>query len=676
MSETLSPSFSKQLDRLGLKTPWDAWMHFPLRYENQHHVCSFHDLKEGQSATLQGTITSFVPPNTPRQKLRVLLCDGAQIWPVVFFHAYPSMRQKFQIGHVLRGFGEVRSDRQGLYWAHPDFWVAQDVAHLPPLKKTWVPVYPTTQGLSQKRLTGWLERQQKKTEWSSWELLEEEGWSVARALHFIHQPPPDAVLTSLLDRSHPAFRCLARHELACHWYVLEQQRAQETVGPACALEASKEQQEALQKRFGHALTHDQAQAIEAIQADLKQNKPMYRLLQGDVGSGKTIVAAHAALAAMALHQQVVVLAPTEVLARQLHHLFHTWLDPDQQGKVLLLVGGMKAKGKQHALNSVASGEALVVVGTHAVFQDEVVYANLALVVVDEQHRFGVNQRLALQKKAPEGRSVHRLMMSATPIPRTSRMVAYGDVAVSLLREKPQGRLPIHTTVCDSSRKKEVMARVAAWCEQGEQAYWVCGLIEASEHSQAEPVLDLYAAFEQAHPHLKTGLLHGRMNSAEKEKVLAAFKAGALSLLLSTSVVEVGVDVPQAHLMIIDNAERLGLAQCHQLRGRVGRDAAQSHCVLICQQPLSVVAQQRLKALKTSQDGFWLAEQDFLLRGGGAILGRQQSGLEGFKVLDLARDQAIVPKAQASLTRWLAVDQTGLAHYVARWHSQDEVCYHA
>jgi ATP-dependent DNA helicase RecG len=578
-------------------------------------------------------------------------------------------------GRKIRCFGEVRNGPSSFEMVHPEYQLI-DAGKIVPVDSELTPVYPTTEGLHQLSLRKLITQALASLENGLMpELVIPEArchnvadFSLTEALKFVHQPPPDAPVQQLIDRQHPAQKRLAYEELLAQQLTMKKLRQQTQHHRAPALNPDPAQREALLNQLPFPLTKAQQRVLTEIEADMSKPFPMQRLVQGDVGSGKTVVAALAAIDAVSAGAQAVMMAPTELLAEQHFKTFTQWLMPLGM-KVGWCAGKQTAAERRQVLEQLKSGEIKVAVGTHALFQDEVVFNQLGLVIIDEQHRFGVHQRLALRDK---GRDVdtmpHQLVMTATPIPRTLAMTAYADLSVSVIDELPPGRTPVTTVVVSDGRRQDVIERVHAACQQNRQVYWVCTLIEESEHLQCQAAEDTATTLQDSLPDLKIGLVHGRMKSAEKERVMTAFKSGAIDMLVATTVIEVGVDVPNASLMVIENAERLGLAQLHQLRGRVGRGQVESHCVLMYHAPLSENGQARLKCLRESNDGFVIAQRDLEIRGPGEVLGTRQTGLPQFRVANLLEDQELLTvmeqaankmlelapdKAEALVTRWFA-----------------------
>ncbi|MDE2088391.1 MAG: ATP-dependent DNA helicase RecG, partial [Gammaproteobacteria bacterium] len=577
-------------------------------------------------------------------------------------------------GTRLRCFGEVRPGAATLEMVHPEY---RRVDEAGAAEEHLTPIYPATEGLHQitlRRLAAqalaFLEGKTESpglTEWLPAPVLRQFKLpSLPAAVRYVHRPPPEASLTALEQGLHPAQQRLAFEELLAHHLSLRRLRTSVTRHPAPAIQGTGALARALLERLPFRLTGAQRRVLDEIVRDLARDHPMLRLVQGDVGSGKTIVAALAALHVIEASLQVAVMAPTELLAEQHVRNFRAWLEP-LGVEVAWLAGRLKGKTRQRTLEQIQRGAAAIVVGTHALFQEDVAFAGLGLVVIDEQHRFGVHQRLLLRDKgARAGRYPHQLIMTATPIPRTLAMAAYADLDSSVIDELPPGRRPVTTVVLPGTRRDEVIQRVRDACRQGRQAYWVCPLIEESEALQCQAAADTAAQLAEALPELSIGLVHGRMKAAEKERVMAAFKAGDVNLLVATTVIEVGVDVPHASLMIIENAERMGLAQLHQLRGRVGRGSDQSSCVLMYQTPLSELARARLAVLRETNDGFEIARRDLELRGPGEVLGTRQAGMLQLHIADLMRDQHLLAAVQAAAELLLAEYPGHVAPLIRRW----------
>jgi len=647
----IGPAVATSFDRLGLHTLQDLWFHLPLRYEDRTQITAIRDLRAGETAQVEARIEAIESGFRYRPQLRIAVTDDSQQTLVLrFFHFNRAQVNQLGVGARLRCFGEVRHGSHGLEMVHPEYRrVTDDGAGVVDDRLT--PIYPTTEGLGQKRLGGAIRAALTRLPPdAALELIPPELRKVHKlsslrdALLYVHTPPPDADLGALALGMHPAQRRLVFEELLTHHLSLKRLRAQLRSHAAPPLLGDG----ALRRRFRAALAFTPTRAQERVGAeiarDLGKPLPMLRLVQGDVGSGKTLVAAQAALAAIEAGRQAALMAPTELLAEQHFINFDKWLAP-LGIRIAWLGGKLKGRARTAALASVAD-TAQLVIGTHALMQEGVAFRDLALVIIDEQHRFGVHQRLALRDKGRSGDVVpHQLVLTATPIPRTLAMTAYADLDVSVIDELPPGRSPVATVALANTRRAEVVERIRSACAEGRQAYWVCTLIEESDLLQAQAAEATFAELTNALTGIRVGFVHGRMKPAEKQAAMQAFKAGHTGLLVATTVIEVGVDVPNASLMVIENAERLGLAQLHQLRGRVGRGSAKSSCVLLYQAPLSASARQRLDVLRESNDGFRIAEKDLELRGPGEVLGTRQTGQLAMRIADLARDASLLPAVQ-------------------------------
>jgi ATP-dependent DNA helicase RecG len=645
----VGPALADVLRKLGIERVQDLWFHLPLRYEDRTRITPIRDLLVGESAQVEGVVEAVETGFRYRAQLRVAITDGSRGTLVLrFFHFRRQQANQLAPGTRLRCFGVLRHGQHGPEMVHPQYRVLRGEV---PVEDRLTPVYPVTEGLGQKRLgdviAGALTRlpPDAALELIPAELLAPLGMmSLREALLTAHRPPPGADVAALIAGTHPAQRRLAFEELLSHHLGLKRLRAQVRRHRAPGLPADPGVRRRFLDALPFTLTTAQQRVVAEIGKDLARPVPMLRLVQGDVGSGKTVVAALATLHAIAHGFQTALMAPTELLAEQHLRSFRDWFDP-LGFEVVWLAGKVAGRARAAALRRLAAG-APIAIGTHALMQEGVEFARLGLTIVDEQHRFGVQQRIALRDKAATGGELpHQLVLTATPIPRTLAMSAYADLDVSVLDELPPGRTPVHTVVVSEARRDEVIRRIRAACAEGRQAYWVCTIIEESAQLEAQAAEALYARLCEALPELRVGLLHGRMKASEKQAAMDAFKAGAFALLVATTVIEVGVDVPNASLMVIENAERLGLAQLHQLRGRVGRGARASNCVLLYQPPLSGLAKQRLATLRETSDGFLIAEKDLALRGPGELLGTRQTGEMGFRVADLARDAALLPAVQ-------------------------------
>ncbi|MFC3913418.1 ATP-dependent DNA helicase RecG [Pseudaeromonas sharmana] len=646
---------AEKLGHLGIETVQDLLFHLPLRYEDRTHLCPIADLLPGMHCNVEGVIQDCQIVPARRRMLVCRISDGNGTLTLRFFNFTAGQKAAMTSGRRMRCYGEIRSGNYGPEIIHPEYKML-DAAGEVVLDEALTPVYPATEGLRQQSLRSLTDQAlQLLAEHGLREWLPEAAYprqlSLATALQLLHRPPPELALSQLEFGQHPAQQRLIIEELLAHNLSVLQLRQQSQRHPACPLPPHPSLVERLLASLPFQPTAAQRRVVEEISDDLAKPHPMMRLVQGDVGSGKTLVAALAALQAIGHGGQVALMAPTELLAEQHAANFAHWLEP-LAIRVGWLAGKQKGKAREQQMHAVASGEVQMVVGTHAMFQEQVQFQHLVLVIIDEQHRFGVHQRLALREKgARAGLYPHQLIMTATPIPRTLAMTAYADLDTSVIDELPPGRSPVTTVALPDSRRHEVIERVRLACQQGKQAYWVCTLIEESELLECQAAEKTALALQEALPGLHIGLVHGRMKPLEKQRVMAEFKAGILQLLVATTVIEVGVDVPNASLMIIENPERLGLAQLHQLRGRVGRGAVASHCVLLYHAPLSRTAQQRLGVLRDSHDGFVIAQKDLELRGPGELLGTRQTGLASLRIADLVRDQAMIPRVQ-ELARWI------------------------
>ena len=669
-------ALAARLERLGVRRVSDLLFLLPLRYEDRTQLLSIGSLVAGSRAAVQGEIQLTEVAYRGRRQLLSRISDGTGVLTLRFFHFSASQQQGLTRGTRLRCFGEVRRGPLGLEMVHPEY--RRLFGEAPALEDTLTPIYPLTEGIPQGRLRaliGQALRELDAAGLSDWVptglALPAQLPSLQQALRYLHSPPREAQLAELIAGRHPAQRRLAFEELLAHHLALKlRKRALKTdAAPPLADPAG------LARRFlgalPFALTRAQSRALADAEADLAGAVPMVRLLQGDVGCGKTVVAAAAAARAAGSGVQAALMAPTELLAEQHWRSFRDWFAPLGE-TVALVCGSQPARTRRSALAAIAAGEIRVVVGTHALFQEGIEFADLALIIVDEQHRFGVQQRLRLSEKGHHGtRLPHQLIMTATPIPRTLAMTAYADLDISVIDELPPGRTPVQTVVVPEQRRAEVVARIVAACRAGRQVYWVCPLIDESDELRAQAAEETAARLAEALPGVKVGLVHGRMPGAAREQAMLAFKAGRVQLLVATTVIEVGVDVANATLMVIENAERMGLAQLHQLRGRVGRGSATSSCVLLYRAPLSALARERLKVIRESGDGFEIARRDLQLRGPGELLGTRQTGLAQLRVADLMRDADLLPRVQQGAERLLEGYPDHVAALTARWVGADE-----
>lgn len=665
-----------KLEKLDIHTLQDLLFHLPLRYQNRTRIMPIGSLRPGDEGVIEGEVKGADIVMGRRRSMVCRLQDGTGTVTLRFFHFSAAQKNNLKAGTRIRCFGEVRTGASGLEMYHPEYRRVDDEV-ITPVEESLTPVYPTTEGLNQNRLRTLTDAALTQLQSGSLtELIPEhmrQRWQLPPlndAVSYLHRPPVDADQDQLLDGCHPAQRRLAFEELLAHHLSLLKLRNRTREQGAPLMQPTGQYRDPFLAQLPFPLTGAQQRVSNEIAQDLSQPFPMLRLVQGDVGSGKTVVAALAALQAVEGGFQAAVMAPTEILAEQHFINFSNWLEPLGL-KVAWLAGKLKGKKRQEQMQAIADGSAQVVVGTHALFQDDVSFANLGLVVVDEQHRFGVHQRLALREKGRQDhRSPHQLIMTATPIPRTLTMSAYADLDCSIIDELPPGRTPVNTVVISDQRRADVVQRVRDACLQGRQVYWVCTLIEESEALQCQAAEVTAEELREALPELRIGLVHGRMKPAEKAEIMASYKAAELDLLVATTVIEVGVDVPNASVMIIENPERLGLAQLHQLRGRVGRGSVESFCLLMYHAPLSHQGRERLGVMRETTDGFRIAEKDLELRGPGEVLGTRQTGMMSFKVADLQRDADLLTRVKQVASEIAADPQLSDA-IIQRWLGRDE-----
>tara|TARA_R110002126_G_scaffold98045_30_gene228181 strand:- start:510 stop:2591 length:2082 start_codon:yes stop_codon:yes gene_type:complete len=668
---------AQRLEKLGIASVQDLLFHLPLRYEDRTRIYPIADLMPLIHASVQAEVLSSEIQFGKRRSWLVKVSDGSGTLTCRFFHFSAAQKNAVTPGVKLRLFGEVKRGPRGIEMLHPEYRVQQDEP-LVQVAETLTPVYPTTEGVKQ---TSWRKltdaaldylKRYAAAEYLPANLLSS-PWSLADALAYIHRPPPDAQLSLLEQGRHPAQQRLILEELVAQQLSMHQLRSQSQRQRAIALNQDRDQEQTFLASLPFQLTAAQQRVVAELQQDLAKPLPMLRLVQGDVGSGKTLVAALAALTAISQGYQVALMAPTELLAEQHAVNFNNWFTP-LGISVAWLGGKTKGKARDDVLSQLADGRAQMVLGTHALFQQSVSFCKLALIIIDEQHRFGVHQRLALREKGGiAGVYPHQLVMTATPIPRTLAMTAYADLDTSVIDELPPGRTPVTTVAIPDSRRQEIIERVRNGVLQDKrQVYWVCTLIEESEVLQCQAAEDTAASLASALPELNIALVHGRLKSSEKQDIMACFSSGELDLLVATTVIEVGVDVPNASLMIIENPERLGLAQLHQLRGRVGRGSAVSHCVLLYHAPLSKTAQARLSVLRDSNDGFVIAQRDLEIRGPGELLGTRQTGLLQFKIADISRDAELIPHARQLAAQLWQQDQPACLQLIRRWLANKDI----
>ena len=670
----IGPRLAEKLARLGLRRVEDMPFHLPMRYEDRTRVLAIGELRPGISALVEGEVTAIDIVGGQRRRLICRISDGTGSLELVFFHFYANQQRQMARGVHLRVFGEARAGPVVLQVIHPD-WQRVEPGSTP-TEGEFKPVYPATEGVTQPALRraigAALAKPGAVTEWLPAALRESMDLpALEEALALVHAPPADADPEALLEGRHPAVRRLAFEELLAHRLSLLRLRAdQQQAMPAPVIPRD----DALIERFltglGFDLTGAQRRVHDEVATDLGRHAPMLRLVQGDVGSGKTVVAALAALHVVSAGWQVAIMAPTELLAEQHERSFRDWLEP-LGIRVGWLSGRTAAARRRDTLAGLANGGIQVVVGTHALFQADVVFRSLGLVVIDEQHRFGVHQRLALRDKGSAQSQPHQLVMTATPIPRTLAMTAYADLDTSVIDELPPGRLPVQTVALPDTRREAVIERIRAVGAEGRQAYWVCTLVEDSDVLEAEAAEATAERLREQMPALEIGLVHGRLPATEKEAVMARFEAGEVDLLVATTVIEVGVNVPNASLMIIENAERLGLSQLHQLRGRVGRGHAQSSCVLLYHGSLGETARSRLGVMRESNDGFRIARRDLEIRGPGEVLGTRQTGALTYRIADLMRDGDLLDSVQAAAQSLLRDEPVAVSELIRRWVGEGE-----
>ena len=659
----VGPAMASKLARLGIRRCFDLVLHLPLRYEDESHLMPIHDAPYGQVVQVEGVVTGQEVQFKPRRQLLIKLSGPGGQLHLRFIHFYPSQQKQMAVGVRLRVMGEIRRGFVGDEMVHPKCRVVEEGE---PLADRLTPVYPTLAGISQKQLRQWIQGQLKQlvlteTLPAGWQ--EQLGlWPFREAVQLLHAPTPDYRLAALSDPQLPAWQRIKFDELLAQQLSMRLAYRQRRRNQAPCLLGTGHLRQSLLASLPFALTSAQQRVLAEVLADIQGEHPMQRLLQGDVGCGKTVVAALAALTAIEAGYQVGLMAPTEILAEQHFRKLSAWCTPLGVA-VDWLSGSLRKKQKTEVLARLADGQCQLVIGTHALFQDEVVFQHLGLAIVDEQHRFGVGQRLALKDK---GGQPHQLMMSATPIPRTLAMSYYADLDVSVIDELPPGRAPIRTKLVNSQRREEMIVHVERICQLGQQAYWVCPLIEESETLELQTAVDTHEALQQALPDWQVGLVHGRMKAAEKAEVMADFAANRIQLLVATTVIEVGVDVPNASLMVIEHSERMGLSQLHQLRGRVGRGQTGGVCVLLFESPLSALAKARLKVIYEHTDGFEIARQDLLLRGPGELLGTRQSGVPMLRFADLEQDVQLLEKARQLAPVMLAEAPDCAQAHLARW----------
>lgn len=668
---TISPAVMEKLSRLGIRNELDLILHLPIRYEDETHMFLISDAPPGKTVQIEGLIVHNEVVVRPRRQLICHVEDSSGLLVMRFLNFYASQIKSYAIGKRVRLLGEIRNGFFGAEMVHPKCRIVQQGESL---ADTMTPVYSTTAGLTQKVLGRLIEQALQSSE-NMLFLTETLPENIIRTYQLIgfresivclHHPPPDASMDALQVRSHPAWRRIKFDELLAQQLSMRLHYRQRRNRTAPILSRKHRLIDQFLRQLAFTLTSAQIKVADEISGDLAAPYPMQRLLQGDVGSGKTIVAALAALQAIDNGFQVALMVPTEILAEQHYQKLSIWFEP-LGIDVVWLSSSQKKKQKQLTQEAIANGNAQLAIGTHALFQEQIAFHRLGLAIIDEQHRFGVQQRLALRMKGAQSNNVpHQLMMSATPIPRTLSMSYYADLDVSIIDELPAGRSPIVTKLIADNRRDEVIERIRQACQRGKQVYWVCPLIEESETLQLQTALQTYEALSKTFPDLQIGLVHGRLSTHEKTAVMSLFKQGDIQLLVATTVIEVGVDVPNASLMVIENAERMGLSQLHQLRGRVGRGTEASVCILLFQQPLSEIARKRLRIIFEHTDGFEIARQDLQLRGPGEFLGARQSGVPMLRFADLERDEELLIAAQASVDDMLSLYPDLAQRHIERW----------
>ena len=658
----VGPRTAAALARLDVATVADLLLHLPTRYQDRTRFVPLAEARIGDACLVRGEIVKADLAYGGRRSLTATFTDGGGFLTMRLFHFSAHQREQLRPGLWVRCFGEVRGGPAGREMVHPEYRTSRTEPEPP--EPTLTPVYPVTSGLTSPRIRSWIGQALDAGASLAGSVLAEESIpALDEALRFLHRPAAAADQGGF----DAARERVAKDELLAHILLMQQRQALRARHTAGALPRSRGLGRELRRNLGFSLTAAQRRVVTEVLTDLEREQPMLRLLQGDVGSGKTVVAAFAAIRAAEQGRQTAVMAPTEILAEQHHESFSTWLSP-LGIDVALVTGRMTAKERRVRRDALAGGETLVAVGTHALIQSTVEFDDLALAIVDEQHRFGVHQRMALRNK---GRLPHQLVMTATPIPRTLTMALYADMDVSVIDELPPGRKPVVTRVMPNARRKDAMERIAAACRQGRQAYWVCTLIEESEALDSQAAENVADELKAELRGLRVGLVHGRLSGADRGAVMGRFKEGEIDVLVATTVIEVGVDVPNASLMVIENPERLGLAQLHQLRGRIGRGSAQSHCILLFEPPLSDIARARLAVMRETGDGFVIAEKDLELRGPGDVLGTRQTGQQSFRVADLMRDAPLLPGVIALGAR---LDDRTKATVLATWGTTVEAGY--
>ena len=668
----VGPAFAAKLDKVGIKTLQDVLFHLPLRYEDRTSVTRIKDVQLSNFVVLEGNVVSCSVAFGRRRSLVVNIEDGTGSITLRFFHFSKIQQLGLEKASFLQCFGEVRRGAAGFEIYHPEYSQKKTA-----ITDTLTPIYPLTEGITQNRIRNLVKQvlelmqQGRILPILGAQFHELNNPDLNQAISLVHNPPKDVALNQLEEGIHPAQQRLAFEEMLAHHISMRLIRKEMLSLQSIAHRAPAEQYKNLKRAFGFELTKAQTKVAMEIARDMRKSVPMLRLVQGDVGSGKTVIAALAAIHAAENNQQSAIMAPTEILAEQHLFNFNNWFAPLGL-KTAWLSGKVKGKKRDEQLALISSGEAEIIIGTHALFQKDVHFKDLGLVIIDEQHRFGVHQRLALREKGERQALLpHQLVMTATPIPRTLTMSLYADMDNSIIDELPPGRSPITTTVISDTRRDEIVEHIESACKNGAQAYWVCTLIDESEVLQCQAAESTAEQLKLLLPNISIALIHGRMTAKEKSLIMSEFKAGNIQLLVATTVIEVGVDVPNASLMVIENSERLGLAQLHQLRGRIGRGTAKSYCVLLYHAPLGEVSRQRLAVMRESQDGFFIAEKDLEIRGPGELFGARQSGAIQFKIADLLRDKHMLSRIRSLSDELLSEDEQTARLILDRWLNNSE-----
>lgn len=666
---------AKHLERLDIFSNHDLLFHLPYRYQDRTQIQSINEIVPGNEVVIEGIITNVTSLQKGKTKLLCELRDGTGKVYLRFFHVLSFQASILKTGTKLRCYSEVRLGPKGLEMVHPEIKVIHEGQSIPP-EQHLTPIYPATEGLSQytlRKLTSnvldWLHQENAYIDLLPAYLVSHTSISFKEALNFLHRPPRETPISDLIEGKTQAQRRLVFEELLTHRVSLLTLKQDFQSQKSIALMPNHELINKFVNHLPFSLTNAQQRVISEIQQDLTRSYPMLRLVQGDVGSGKTVVAACAMLQAIHHKHQALMMAPTELLAEQHYRVFQKWFEP-LGINVVYLSGNVKGKARTKVLEDIENGEAQIILGTHALFQQEVNFHQLTLIIVDEQHRFGVQQRALLRKKGSKDFYPHQLIMTATPIPRTLAMSFYADLDSSIIDKLPPGRTPIKTSVISASKRMEVIERVREACQQGRQVYWVCPLIEESEVLSCQAATQVYEQLLKGLPELKVGLIHGKMRAQDKEATMALFKQGEIHLLVATTVIEVGVDVPNASVMVIENAERLGLSQLHQLRGRVGRGSIASHCILLYQYPVSDIAKERLAVMRETTDGFKIAQRDLELRGPGEVLGTRQTGELTFRIADLLRDSNMLNEVQKAADILIRDHSDIIKPLMQRWLKAD------